>query len=82
MSPEDMRLTELAPAAQAYIKYHLEWVMDPPPFILDHFPDDLIQNIYRVKMQHLAKVAGLEADLIKARGAMFEDIAKVIPGRG
>lgn len=82
MSPDNLELTELAPEAYSHLKYHLEWVMDPPPFILKRFPDDLIQNIYRVKMQHLAKVAELEAELIKARGAMFADIAKVIPGRG
>lgn len=82
MSPDNLELTELAPDAYSYLKYHLEWVMDPPPFILKRFPDDLIQNIYRVKMKHLAKVAELEAALVKARGEMFADIAEVIPGRG
>lgn len=82
MSPDEFELTELAPEAYTNLKYHLEWMMDPPPFILKRFPDDLIHNIYRIKMLHLAKVAELEAQLIKARGEMFADIAKVIPGRG
>lgn len=82
MSPDEFELTELAPEAHTNLKYHLEWMMDPPPFILKRFPDDLIQNIYRIKMVHLSKVAELEAQLIKARGEMFADIAKAIPGRG
>lgn len=82
MDPKEMALTELAPGAQTTLMYHLEWVMDPPPFILRRLPDDLVQNIYRVKMQHLARAAELEAELVKVRGAMYQEIAKIMPGIG
>jgi hypothetical protein len=84
MSPNGIELTELPAEAISHLnlKYHLEWVMDPPPFILKRFPEELVQNIYRVKMKHLAKVAELEARLVQARGEMYADIANVIPDRG
>ena len=83
MSPNGLELTELPAEAISHLnlKYHLEWVMDPPPFILKRFPEELIQNIYRVKMRHLANVAELEARLVQARGEMYAEIAKVIPER-
>ena len=82
MDPEDMALTELPPEAQSIPMYHLEWVMDPQPFILRRLPEDLVQNIYRVKMQHLARAAELEARLVTVRGEMYQEIAKIMPGRG
>jgi len=82
MDPEEMALTELAPEAHTTLMYHLEWMMDPPPFILKRFPDDLIREIYRVKMQHLARAAELEAEIVKVRGAMFAEVGKIIPERG
>ncbi len=55
-----------------------EWVMDPPPWIVPLLQEDVIQQIYRIKMKRLAELARLEVQAMQVKVAMLDDIAKVL----
>ena len=82
MSPNTMTLPEFPNQSPRELQFHPEWVMDPPWIFLHRFDEDLVKEIYRVKMTHLARVAQLEAKIVEIRGAMFNEIAEVMQKRG
>lgn len=77
MNPEEMKLPEMERSVFASnILIHKEWVMDPPSWIVSRLHDDLIIDIYRIKMDHLAEVTKLEAQIREIESRMFSKIAK------
>ncbi len=82
MSPNPMTLPDLPQPLSAQLRFHPEWVMDPPWVFLEKFDEELVREIFRIKMQHLAKAAQLEAQIVETRGAMYNEIAEVLLKRG
>ena len=77
MNHEEMKLPEMEKSVFASsVLMHKEWVMDPPPWIISRLHDDLIIDIYRIKMDHLAEVTKLEAQIREIESRMFSEIAK------
>jgi len=61
-----MRLPEVENTAFVTGKYlKREWVMDPPPFVLERLPDIVMVDIYKVKLKHLADIAQVEANMLR-----------------
>ncbi|GEM_PF-3461702 len=82
MSPNPMNLPEIPRSYHQELRFHPEWVMDPPRIFLERFDEELVRDIYRIKMKHLARVAQLEAQMVEAQGAMYAEIAEVMQKRG
>ena len=78
MDPENMVLSELDPKALTTVKLHHEWHMDPPPFILRRFSDELVKEIYSIKVKYLAQVAKIDVRMAEIRGSMLEEIGKTM----
>lgn len=65
MGTENMKLPEVEKAMFATSRFlHKEWVMDPPPFILERLPDILNVDIYKVKLKYMAQMAMAEANML------------------
>ena len=75
MSSTPMTLPETPFMLSRELRFHPEWVMDPPRIFLERFDEKLVREIYRIKMKHLAEVARLEAQIAEIRGAMYAEIA-------
>ncbi|HSG27358.1 MAG TPA: hypothetical protein VLA34_02670 [Candidatus Krumholzibacterium sp.] len=56
----------------------LEWVMDPPPFIIDKLSDEVMTEVFQAKMEGLARIAKLEAQMKEVEAEVFQKIAKTI----
>lgn len=79
MSPEEMKLPELEKSVLASTLFlRKEWVMDPPPWIVSRLRDDLLVNIYAIKMKYLAELAKIEIQTKEIESRMFSDIAKAM----
>jgi len=77
MNSDELKLPEMEKSVFASNLYlRKEWVMDPPPWIVSRLPDDIIVNIYRIKMNHLAELAKTEIRIKEIESKMFSDIAK------
>jgi len=82
MNPEEMKLPELEKSVFASkVFLRKEWVMDPPPWIVSRLRDDLIVDIYRIKMKHLAELAKIEVQILELESRMFNEIAKAMEQR-
>ena len=55
-----------------------EWVMDPPPWIAVKLDERILVDIYRVKLEALAKVADLEIQAKKIEQDMYHQIARTL----
>lgn len=53
-----------------------EWVTDPPPWIISRLRDDIIIDIYKIKMRGLAELAEIEKQIKEIESRMFSDIEK------
>jgi hypothetical protein len=79
MNAEEMKLPEMEKSVfGSNVFLRKEWVMDPPSWIVSRLRDDLIVNIYRIKMNHLAELAKLEAHIKEIESKMFSEIAASI----
>jgi hypothetical protein len=79
MSPDEMKLPELEKSVFASTLFlRKEWVMDPPPWIVSRLRDDLLVNIYAIKMKYLAELAKIEIKTKEIESRMFSDIAKAM----
>jgi len=79
MNPSDLKLPAVDRSmfvSDVFLKR--EWVMDPPPFIIDRLQDDLIRKIYEIKMRHLAEMAKLEIKAKEIESAMFAEVAQAM----
>lgn len=64
MNPEEMKLPEMEKSVYSDLSklfVRKEWVMDPPPFLREILPKEILIDVYRAKLRHLAKVAELES---------------------
>jgi len=75
MSPNHIKLPEFDFGQKFFYK---EWVMDPPPWIIEKLRPDTVTRIYAVKMQFLAKIARIELQLKETEAAMYEEIAQIV----
>jgi hypothetical protein len=55
-----------------------EWVMDPPPWIAVKLDERILVDIYRIKLDALAKVADLEIQAKKIEQDMYHQIARTL----
>jgi glycerol-3-phosphate dehydrogenase len=82
MGPEEMKLAEMEKAIYEIdpSKYSIrkEWVMDPPPFIIRRLPDDILFEIYKTKIQHLAKVSELMSQINQVEAEMQNSVAELM----
>lgn len=77
MNPEKMKLPEMEKSVFASnVFLRREWVEDPPPWIVSRLRDDLVVDIYRIKMNHLAELAKIEVQIKEIESKMFSEIAK------
>ena len=86
MEPDEMKLAEMEKSIYAFdpSKYGIrrEWVMDPPPFITRKLPDDILFGIYRIKIQHLAKVSELVSQINQVEASMQNEVAELMNKMG
>ena len=79
MDPQEMKLPELEQSAiTSNVLLRREWVMDPPPWIMQRLPEDLVVNIYRIKMEGIAEIAELESQMKVVEAKVYRGIAEVI----
>ena len=81
METDEMKLADMEKAASATdyrFKFQKEWAMDPPPFILRKLPDDVIINIHRTKLNHLAKVSEMVSQINKIEAAVLNEISQMM----
>lgn len=82
MGPEEMKLADMEKAVYEIdpSKYSIkkEWVMDPPPFIIRRLPDDILFEIYKTKIQHLAKVSELMSQINQVEAEMQNSVVKIM----
>lgn len=82
MGPEEMKLAEMEKAIYEIdpSKYSIkkEWVMDPPPFMIGRIPDDILIEIYKTKIQHLAKVSELKSQINRVEAEMHNNVAELM----
>ncbi len=72
MRPEEMKLTEPEKFGLASkIAFNPDWVIDPPPWIIARLPDDILVDVYKTKLEHLAEIAKIES-------RMFSKVAEVM----
>ncbi len=77
MNHREMKLPELESSVFASnVFLHREWVMDPPPWIVQKLRPVLLENIYRIKMKHLAELSKIEVQIKEVEARMFSEIAK------
>lgn len=69
---DELTLPEMG---QVFLKK--EWVMDPPPWIAIKLPDEVVQQIYAIKVRHLAEIAELGVRSKQIEAGMFNEIAKL-----
>ena len=74
MRPEEMKLPEVGKSWLSTEPFRREWVMDPPPWI--RLPDDLVVDIYRIKMNYLVQLTKIEMQIKELEGKMFGEIAR------
>jgi hypothetical protein len=55
-----------------------EWVMDPPPWIAVKLDERILKEIYRQKVNALAKVAGLEIQAKQIEQDMYNQISEIL----
>ena len=56
---------EFIQAQDLTLKYHPEWVLDPPPWIIQYLDKDNLMKIYRIKLEGLAKIKEIESRVIR-----------------
>ena len=79
MNPEDFKLPEFDQIAYSARKVYLkEWVIDPPPWILRRFSDELVAEIYKIKMEGLAEITEIESQKLAVEGKVLRGIAKIL----
>jgi hypothetical protein len=77
-----MKLPELESAVFAsnvYLKK--EWVIDPPPWIIDKLRPIVVERVYAIKMKHLAEVAKIESQIKQVEARMYAETAKAMSAR-
>ncbi len=86
MGPEDMKLADMEKAIYAVdpnkVGIMKEWIMDPPPFILRRLPDDIVFGMYRVKLEHLAKISDLAGEINRVESNMYNEVAGMMNKMG
>ncbi|MEN8157820.1 MAG: hypothetical protein ABFS10_12790 [Bacteroidota bacterium] len=79
MSPDGMNLPESEKAlVSSNVLLRKEWVMDPPPWIISRLPDDLILDIYRIKVRHFAELAKIEGQIKELESKMYNEVVKAM----
>jgi hypothetical protein len=82
MDSKEMRLPQLdEPVLMSNAVLRREWVMDPPPWIVQKLRPSVVEGIYRVKMKRLAEVAKIEIQMKEIEAKMYGDIAKLMQGK-
>ena len=81
MGPEEMKLAETEKAIYEIDSskfFKKEWVMDPPSFMISRIPDDILIEIYKTKIQHLAKVSELKSQINQVEAEMYNNVSELM----
>ena len=79
MNQREMKLPELESSVfTSKVSLHREWVMDPPPWIVQKLRPIVLENIYKIKMKHLAELSKIEVQIKEVEAKMFSEIAKTM----
>ena len=77
---EKMRLPQLESSAfTAGLLLQREWYMDPPPFIVQELPDDILFQIHRIRLQGLAEISDLQSKMKAIEARVLREVAEVMP---
>jgi hypothetical protein len=78
MDPKELKLPEMPSysIATATLLRH-EWVIDAPDLRV-RFPDDVVKEAWRIKLQGLAEVAGLESQIKAVEARVLTETAKAL----
>jgi hypothetical protein len=80
VNPEELKLPELEPTVFASSVFlRKEWVMDPPPFIARRLPEELLSQIYKIKIQGLSQIAEFQSQINAVEARVFGQIAEILP---
>ncbi len=78
MKAEELHLPKI-PSELFHSHHHIlkEWVMDPPPIILERLSDRIVMQIYSIKMRRLAELTKIEIQSKEIEAKMYTEIAEV-----
>ena len=81
MNGDQMKLPQVENSAFTSARYlQLEWHIDPAPWVIQRLPDDLVRDIYRIKIQGLAKVVDIQMKQLAVQAEVYTQIAEVLQG--
>ena len=78
MSPRDIVLPKFNPDLPHRAIFKLEYVMDPPPFILDRLEDKVVLEIYKTNMHYAMELMKMEQKLIRMDMERMEKVSNLI----
>jgi len=82
MGTEKMKLPDLGQVeflSRDLVRWR--WDMDPPPFVWERLPDDILISVLQTKMTHLAQLTNLEMQAKEIEGKMLTEIAEKLGGQ-
>ena len=58
-----------------------DWIMDPSPFFLERFPDEVVTEIYAIRMKAFAEILEVNSKVMEINANMCRKIAEAVhPG--